>query len=187
MLAAAILLKIKSSKLVGEDLEHFDKLLAPEEELEEGLLDEGLSEQQKEELGKVDLIPRTPQPRKRKVSVYDLMNALDKALEVKRRRVLQSIPPPLIPPAKTKDMTQLIKTLYLRIKNTLFKSRKNRVMFSQLVPSQEKDDKIYTFIPLLHLTTQRKVELFQQRHFEDFEVYLKSKKEVDKELSGDVS
>ena len=30
---------------------------------------------------------------------------------------------------------------------------------------QSKEDKVYTFIPLLHLTTQRKIDLFQQKQF----------------------
>ena len=36
--------------------------------------------------GKPQIYPRTPQPRKRKVSVFDLVQALEKALEVENRR-----------------------------------------------------------------------------------------------------
>ena len=48
ILAAAILLKIKSNRLVHEDITNLDKLFAPDEEDEEGLLDE-LTDEFKEE------------------------------------------------------------------------------------------------------------------------------------------
>ena len=92
LLAAAILLNMKSSRLLNEDLSELDRLLAdPEEDIIDSLTFE---EPQSYQLGeKPVLIPRTPQPRKRKVSVFDLVKALEKALEVKQRRVLNSIPP----------------------------------------------------------------------------------------------
>src|SRR3989338_11691150 len=80
LLAAAILLKIKSHKLVGEDLNELDRLLmGVEEEMEElGFEESG----QITKLTEIPtLIPRTPQPRKRKVSIYDLVEALERALE----------------------------------------------------------------------------------------------------------
>lgn len=185
LLAAAILLKIKSNRLVGEDLMQFDRLIAgdPEEELfEEGedFVDrQGLDE-------KPSLIPRTPQPRKRKVSIYDLMEALEKALEVKHRRVVQSIPPLDVEiPKKTRDITQVIREVYGNIKSFFFKNQEKKLMFSQLVPSGGKEDKVYTFIPLLHLTNQGKVDLEQPEHFGDIEIMLyDAKREVDEELEG---
>ena len=73
---------MKSTKLVGDDLSELDRLLVGvEEEVEELDFDET------SEIPKLDeiptLIPRTPQPRKRKVSIFDLVKALEKALEVK--------------------------------------------------------------------------------------------------------
>ncbi len=184
LLAAAILLKIKSNRLVGEDLMQFDRLIAGDEE--EGLFEEAENlVEQHEEGEKPTLIPRTPQPRKRKVSVYDLVEALEKALEVKQRRVMSSIPPLDVEiPKKTRDITQVIREVYGNIKSFFFKNQKNKLMFSQLVPSDKKEDKIFTFIPLLHLTQQRKVDLEQHQPFEDIEIVLyDSKREVEKELS----
>ena len=91
ILAAAILLRIKSNKLVGEDITELDRLLAGKDldELQEDFYDELQNEfeagQGSTVFDKPSLTPKTPQPRKRKVSVYDLMNALQKALEVKKR------------------------------------------------------------------------------------------------------
>ena len=65
VLAAAILLKLKSHKLVGEDLTELDRLLIG---VEEGMDELGFEEAaQIEKLTEIPtLIPRTPQPRKRK-------------------------------------------------------------------------------------------------------------------------
>jgi len=184
LLAAAILLKIKSNKLVGEDIEYLDKLIS---EQEDELLDfeEELEPRKQEDIPK-NLIPRTPQPRKRKVSIYDLMGALERALEVKRRRVLKSIPPLNVEiPEKKRDISSVIKEIYGRIKVFFWEHRKDRLTFSKLVPEDAtKEDKIFTFVPLLHLTNQRKIDIFQQQHFGEIDVILKKTAEdIEKELA----
>ncbi len=183
LLAAAILLKIKSNKLVGEDIEYLDRLISEQDEEELLSFEEELEPRKEEDIPK-NLIPRTPQPRKRKVSIYDLMGALEKALEVKRRRVLKSIPPMNIEiPEKKRDISSIIKEIYGKIKGFFWEHRKDRLTFSKLVPSNSKEDKIFTFVPLLHLTNQRKIDLFQQKHFGEIDIVLKkTKEEVDKEL-----
>ena len=182
LLAAAILLKIKSNRLVGEDIEYLDRLISQEDE-EELTFEEDLEPRAEEEIPK-NLIPRTPQPRKRKVSIYDLMGALEKALEVKRRRVLKSIPPMNIEiPEKKREISSIIKEIYGKIKVWFWEHRKKTLTFSELVPSQSKEDKVYTFIPLLHLTTQRKIDLFQQKHFGEISIVLKqTEEEVNEEI-----
>ena len=183
LLAAAILLKMKSNRLLNEDLSEFDRLLTHEEELVEEL---DLEEQQYKLWEKPILIPRTPQPRKRKVSIFDLVNALEKALEVKQRRVLNSIPPMSVKiPERKRDITEVIKEVYSRIKSFFMINSQKRLTFTQLVPSQKKEDKIFTFIPLLHLTNQRKVNLEQKEHFGEIEIMLNAEKEVGEELSGE--
>jgi len=184
VLAAAILLKIKSNRLVGEDIMQFDKMFEePEDDQVADLYDDD-SQAPKEDMGKVHLIPRTPQPRKRKVSIYDLMAALQKALEVKKRRVLSSIPPSNIGiPEKKRDIGEIIREIYGRIKGFLFRTQGKAMTFSQLIPSEKKEDKIYTFIPLLHLANRHKVELEQKEHFGEIEIMLHTKEEIDKELS----
>ena len=184
LLAAAILLKIKSNRLLNEDLSELDRLLTQSEE--EILDDLDLEEPRVYDDEKHPLIPRTPQPRKRKVSVFDLVNALEKALEVKKRRVLNSIPPMDVKiPKKTRDITQVIREVYGKILSFFTKNSQNRLTFSQLVPSETKEDKIYTFIPLLHLTTQRKVNLEQKEHFGEIEIMINTRKEIDNELKAE--
>ena len=186
LLAASILLKIKSNRLLNEDLLELDRLLSEQEE--ENSDDLGLYEEQSQfpkDYEKHPLIPRTPQPRKRKVSIFDLVNALEKALEVKKRRVLNSIPPIYVhAPRKVIDISQVIKEVYTKIRLFFGNEGNAKLTFTHLVPSNTKEDKIYTFIPLLHLTNQRKVDLEQKEHFGEIEIMLASKKEVEKKLSS---
>ncbi|MBI2659562.1 segregation/condensation protein A [Candidatus Woesearchaeota archaeon] len=177
LLAAAILLKMKSTKLVGEDLTELDKLLMGVEEEMEELGFEETSEIPK--LGEVpSLIPRTPQPRKRKVSIFDLVDALERALEVKKRRLLHSIPPlNLEAPKKKRDITQIIRDVYGRIKSFFITTLKDNLTFSKLLPSESKEDKVYTFIPLLHLAQQNKIELVQEAPFGEISILMKKREE----------
>ena len=180
LLAAAILLKMKSTKLVGEDLSELDRLLiGVEEEMEELGFDETSEITKLDEI--TSLIPKTPQPRKRKVSIIDLVEALEKALEVKKRRLLNSIPPlNLEAPKKKRDVTEIIREVYGKIKSFFISALGGKLTFSKLLPSESKEDKVYTFIPLLHLAQQNKIELLQEVPFGEIEVLLKRKEEEQK-------
>lgn len=185
LLAAAILLKMKSNKLVGEELNELDRLLVGvEEEMEELGFDEVSNIPKLEEAPA--LMPRTPQPRKRKVSIFDLVKALERALEVKKRRLLNSIPPlNLEAPKKKKDITDIIRDVYGKIKSFFVSALKERLTFSKLLPSESKEDKVHTFIPLLHLAQQSKIELVQQSPFGEIEILLKKKMEEGKIEGGE--
>ncbi|MBI4148824.1 segregation/condensation protein A [Candidatus Woesearchaeota archaeon] len=181
VLAAAVLLKIKSNKLVGEDLVELEELMNALPEEEEHAEEAEFRPVSREDAAR--LIPRTPQPRKRKVSIYDLVYALQRALEVKKRRVLRSIPLTDINiPEKKRDITLVIRELYQRIKQ-LVTGGAAKVYFTHLVPSQNRQDKVAAFIPLLHLSNQRRIDLEQQEPFADIEISLASKREMEKEIS----
>ncbi|MBW2965983.1 segregation/condensation protein A [Candidatus Woesearchaeota archaeon] len=186
ILAAAILLKLKSIKLVGEDISNLDRLFAQTDE-EESLLDELQDEPiPKEDTSNFRLIPRMPQPRKRKVSIFDLVDALQKAMEVKKRRVMRDIPTVKVEiPEKKTDISEVIKNMYGKIKNYFIQHQNTKLTFTKLVPSENKEDKVFTFIPLLHLSNQRKIDIFQYQHFGEIEIELfknKINSELNKEL-----
>src|SRR3989344_3442829 len=173
VLAAAILLKMKSSLLVGEEMAELDRLMAPQDE-------EALNEAFYDDLegtypGKEEyhpLMPRTPQPRKRKVSIYDLMIALQKALEVRDRRILRSIPSVKVEvPEKKVDISKLIADVHNRIKS-YFSTAAGKLTFSKLIEGEGKADKIYKFNALLHLANvdHRQVDLVQEEHFGEIEI-----------------
>ncbi len=181
LLAAALLLRIKSTRLVGDDMMEFDRLLASGENPNDLYTEEGFVEGQLNQmgatLGNQPLIPRTPQPRKRKVSVYDLIDALAIALNVRRRRILSQINTRTLDVPENKfDISQLMDGLYNDVVEFLMRDNSERIAFSSLVPGDAKHDKVITFIPLLHLTNARKLDLDQKGHFEEIWVSLAKQK-----------
>jgi len=172
ILAAAFFLKIKSDKLLNEDIAMLDNLIKPIDNPNE-LMDllEGMPEELRIPHEKPVLAFRTPQPRKRKVSVYDLMNALEKALQTEQKRVSRMKPTPKMRvPTKSKDMTLVINDLYKQIRKTLQKVKV--VWFHELAPGTSKEDIVITFVPLLHLETQRKIDITQKKPFGDISITL---------------
>lgn len=176
ILAAAILLRLKSNKLVADDISELDRLIAmsdkSDEEFYENIEEYYAKGRQLSDEEKFRLIPKTPQPRKRKVSVYDLVEALEKALEVNKRRAQKHIEDAVMVevPEKKYDISAVIQSILTQILDYLGKSRSERITFSELVKSGRKEDKIYTFIPLLHLTTQRKIDLEQEYHLAEIDI-----------------
>ena len=163
-----------------DDLDEFDRLIAGTDLTQEQFYDDLEQELARgEALGlkeEFELMPRMPQARRRKVSVYDLVKALDKALEVKQRRVLNSVPPFMELPARKFDVTAAISNLFHRILS-LFSARP-KLTFSELLPGNTKQDKVYTFIPLLHLSHQQKVELEQKEQFGEIDIRIVEGKNV---------
>ena len=164
LLAAAILLHIKSTRFLDFDIANLNNMINPPAALDE---DSYYDQMPLKDLpmDKITLIPKTPQPRKRKVSVYDLIDALTKALEVRRRRVLREVEvPQMLVPEKRVDITKVIYELYQQIKKMF--GTKDKIYFTDLIGNGgTKEDKVYTFVPLLHLTNQGKVDLEQEIDF----------------------
>ncbi len=182
VLAAAILLRLKSEKLLSDDLNEFDRMLAESENIADDFFDEMDDHIGPDEVidrpKEFKLMPRTPQPRKRKISIYDLVDALEKALEVKRRRVRKKLAEAedaneVKIPQKKIDIHQAMEEVMKQIVG-YFDEDKANLKFSELVPNTSRDAKVYTFMPLLYLRNQAKVELHQDGHFDDFEVELKN-------------
>ncbi len=177
ILAAAILLRLKSTKLVGEDMSQLDRLIAMSEngaedafygDLEDGYEADGVK--QRERPDDLTLIPRTPQPRKRKVSVYDLVEALQKALDVKKRRHFVRDEIHVEIPKKSWDIEESIDRIHQEIMAYL--GKKEKLGFKELIKGESKEEKIYTFIPLLHLGNQQKITLLQETHLSEIEIVL---------------
>lgn len=180
VLAAAILLRLKSHKLVKEDLTELDRIIAMSEqtqeefyeELEQGTYDETGTSSMHGKGTPYRLVPHTPQPRKRKVSVYDLVDALQKALEVKRRRSFNLHDIEIKIPEHTVDITEIIEKIHAEIKAYFFEKKESKLPFSLLVKSDKREEKIYTFIPLLHLSNQGRINLEQEKHLAEIYVML---------------
>jgi chromatin segregation and condensation protein Rec8/ScpA/Scc1 (kleisin family) len=106
------------------------------------------------------------------------VHGFERALEVKKRRLLNSIPPlNLEAPKKKKDITEIIRDVYGRIKLFFINTIKDKLTFSKLLPSESKEDKVHTFIPLLYLAQQNKIDLMQENAFGEIEILLRKKEE----------
>jgi segregation and condensation protein A len=176
VLAAAILLKLKSSHLIDNDFSKFDAMLAPEEDLED-LEDEmfELIEGRPREKHEYTLIPRNPQPRNRKVSINDLVQALQRALASKKR-VLQKIKPEkYIMPKRGLDIMEAIEDVYHKIGYYSKKDEAKSVTFSRLLPPKAgKLEKAFTFMPLLQLENHQKIDMNQKEAFDEIHVSMAS-------------
>ncbi|MFT4312092.1 MAG: segregation/condensation protein A [Candidatus Woesearchaeota archaeon] len=176
ILASALMLKLKSRRFLTDDISILDQLIASTNQIDEQPeLLEGEDDDQYQEFVQntvsqtIAITPKTPQTRKRKVSVYDLIEALEKALELEKKRSTRNRPidaPKITVPQKSFDITQSIES----VKRQLFAHPKSFVSFSELLPTQERQDKLLTFIPLLHLRNLAVVDLHQKEHFSDFDV-----------------
>ncbi|MBT3583070.1 segregation/condensation protein A [Candidatus Woesearchaeota archaeon] len=194
VLTAAILLRMKTNRLGLQ--EFLGMIEEPEpEELEPGLDDfdqdpnaveqriEQLANQIKEtQTKKITLDPRLDRMRERKVTIFELMGALKKAMEVDERRDLRRTTA-LKEKEETRpdfkyekfDVLGKIKSVYDVLKMFFKKSKHSTVEFTQIIPSKKKEDIIWTFVPLLHLANQGKIELLQDKPFDKIYVELKAK------------
>ena len=169
ILASAILLKIKSHKFLTENLANFDAQLFQQNEdlLEDGNYIDPITNQPIPEL-----LIKTPQARKRKIDLNDLMGALDKALKVDQKRLLRRRGERVVHearlPEKKIDIAALIKSVYNQILGWF--TKKEKITFSELVGSDKRDDKINTFIPLLYLSNNHSVDINQETPFGEIDI-----------------
>lgn len=190
VLASAILLKMKAEKLHAEDLAALDRLIhSVEEPIDLGLDDLyglGMESVFEPQVERPKLVPRTPQPRKRKVSVYDLVEALEKALETESRRPKKYTPRVLDtidPPKNHIDISVIIKEVYAHIHDH-YEGRGGEpgsLQFTHIIRSEDPRDKVMAFIPLLHLENALKVEMEQEEHFGPITIHLRDKSAPDVE------
>ncbi len=182
LLAAAILLRMKS-QILHENIKDIDELLF---ENKNKLRDELVKNPQIITMDEEDIpliMPRTPLPRSRKVTLQELMNALDKAMNTENRRIKKNFSlnrarhaiDLAIFPKFTFNLTKRIQNLFQRIKEFFFKGKKEKIMFSELSPNNEKIEKIGVFLPLVHLDHQQKIYLKQNEAFSEIEIYLKGR------------
>src|SRR3989344_376568 len=168
LLASALLLRMKSDRLLYGDLANFDQQLFQQDDTLLDVEEDFVDKQQYRLTDFPQLLIKTPQARKRQLTLNDLMSALEKALEVDERRNIKRLQEvevfnQAVLPQKIYDITELIKDMYEKI--TYHLRHKQTLTFDELVPSGERADKIMTFIPLLHLDGQQKIDMHQDKPF----------------------
>jgi len=174
VLAASLLLRIKSELLLNKHIRSIDEILF-------GKKDEEKKVEERIEIDDSELpffIPKTPLPRLRKITLNELMEALNKAINTESRRIKREIQLKRafklaqvdIPKFKKADIKDRIKELYARILTTLNKKNIEKIPFSILAGSREQ--KLSCFLPILHLSTSKKLWLKQTTHLDEIWIYL---------------
>lgn len=187
VLAAAILLKLKTQHLglddfivLTEDPEEDMALAHAEDEYidpdEEKLVRLATHIRQNKKK-KYKIEPKLVGPRRRKVTVFELVGALKKALEVDERRTTRKVKFERAAPSKTYEVKKIdifgkIKDVYGRLRIQVESEKSNMVPFNTLVGKDDKKETIWTFIPLLHLANEEKVWLHQDESFSEINVEL---------------
>ncbi|MEM4500496.1 MAG: segregation/condensation protein A [Candidatus Woesearchaeota archaeon] len=159
ILAAVLLLKFKSEYLVDE--------LQEKSQVEEISQD---IEPVPEDLPNFKLLPRTPKPRVRKISIYELIESLEEVINRQQRRLRYNglEKREISIPEKKIDIEKVIQNVFKKIKS-LFR-RKKIIKFSDLLSVRTKNEIIYTFLSLLYLANDQKVYLEQKKEFD--EIYI---------------
>jgi len=175
LLAAALLLRIKSEILLNKYIKSIDEVLFGSEEkksvhLERIELDEDIP----------DLVPRSPMPRFRKVTLQELMDSLNKAIVTENRRIRKEITysdaireTGLSLPKKTISIKNRINQFHINLKAHFNKNKGDHKVSYTVFIGKEKQDRINAFGPLLHLENSQKVWLEQSNHFEEIHIWLK--------------
>lgn len=173
LFAAALLLRMKSEILLNEYIPSLDSILFGKKE-EKKYVQERI-ELEEDVPG---LIQRTPLPRFRKVTLEELMSALGKAITTENRRIKkvitakqQEIETAISIPKARINLKDRITEVYSKLKHLLV-GKEEKVPFSQLA-GKSGEEKVSTFVPLLHLDNQHKVFLEQEKHFEEIYVWMK--------------
>jgi len=110
------------------------------------------------------------------VSLDELIGALKKAFEVKERRVTrkrrlrEAVERAM--PDREEDITERIDNLLDEIQKAL-ESLEGNIEFSRLVKKWKREDIVKSFIPLLHLANQGRVNLKQKELFREIEVEMR--------------
>jgi len=172
LLAASLLLRIKSELLINKYIKSLDEVLFGKPEKKEvPPLNIDLDDVS-------ELFPRTPLPRPRRVTLNELIGALNRAMVTEHRRIKNEISVKhalnrfnFFLPKSSTDVRFKIKEIYEKIKGFFSKGNQEKMTFSLLAPTNE--EKRMSFAPILHLDHQNKVTLDQLKHFEEIFIYMK--------------
>jgi segregation and condensation protein A len=175
LLAASLLLRIKSEILLNRYIKSIDEILfgkkeQPRYSLERIDLDENIP----------SLIPRSPLPRFRKVTLKELMESLNKAIITENRKIKREIisrntlrESSFSLPRRKFSIKDKIIEVYRNLTDKFKEDReKNKITYDEFTKNN-RDEKILSFLPMLYLEEQKKIWLEQEKPFEEIYIWLK--------------
>lgn len=196
LLAAALLLRIKSEFLLNRHIKDIDEVLFGRKKEEAKPLERIEIDESELPI----LVPKTPMSRLRKVTLPELMIALNKAINTESRRIKREVAVKRaekltnagIPEIKKVDLKDRVKDFYEKILSIVKSPQKptNKLTYTDLTQN-EKEEKLATFLPLLYLSNNRKLWLEQASHLDEIWIYLfeyfkKNKDKFIEELEEDI-
>ena len=188
LLAASLLLRIKSEILLNKYIKSIDEILFGKKE-ESSILHQLERIELEEDIP--ELIPRSPIPRFKKVTLKELIDSLGKAIITENRRIrkeiinknaLREISFSL--PKKRFSMKNKIRDIYEQLLVYLKENKnKRKISFTEFIDrnsvkkqnnqKNKKEEKIISFYSLLHLENQKKIWLEQEKPFDEIYVWPK--------------
>jgi segregation and condensation protein A len=177
VIIAAVLLRMKSDHLqyLGDIVEDSFAMDIIEDELESHI-ESGAEEDFLPESNGLSgfivnpiTVPPKRQPR-RKIVVDDLVSALRRVLSAETRRELKMKRARDKIDVRDDNITHRISALYYKINELLGRLKKEEVEFSKLVDRWERQEVVDTFLPLVFLDHERKVDATQKEIFEEIYV-----------------
>jgi len=181
LLAASLLLRIKSEFLLNKSIKSIDEILFGRKEEERKIVERIIVEEDELPI----LIPKTPLPRARRITLPELMSALNKAINTESRRIerevsikrAKKISEINLPEFRRIDLKDRIRQFYARVSTSIKKKAVkpdkefNKISYVDLI-GKGREEKVACFLPLLHLSNNQKLWLEQENHLEEIWVYL---------------
>jgi segregation and condensation protein A len=177
IIIAAVLLKMKSDHL------HFIEFLHEHEAENLDSFDEEMDMVELEQIEEdedfkpnLDFLSdsfnlREKRIHKRKIMFEELIVALRKALKTEKRRERRKARAIIPIQIEREDISKRIADLYKRIDSLLVKIKKEEIEFSKLVDKWKRDEILRTFLPLIYLDSEKKVNCRQEKMFD--EIFIK--------------
>lgn len=175
LLAASLLLRIKSELLLNKYVRSIDEILF-------GKKEKKVYSPEKIELEEEipHLVLKSPIPRMKKVTLKELINSLNKAINTENRRIHREIlnknalrETGISIPKKKINIRDRIKKIYSSLVFYFNDTKNKKISYTEFL-EKHNGKKLETFVPLLYLENNQKIWLEQERPFEEIHIWLKN-------------
>lgn len=171
--ACSYLLYIKAEKLFNRYLRELDEAVYGRQEVRK-------YENERIEIDENELpilVPRTPIERNKRVTLAELMSALNHAVETENRRIRRDIKVRqarksalvVLPRADRMSLKDRVIRALAKIRGIFVREKTSSTTYSSIAPTKE--EKLSTFLPILHLSNTQQIYLRQPKHFEEIFIH----------------
>lgn len=177
LLAASLLLRIKAERILSHYVKGIDEILFGKKEDEKKSrvferieLDEDIPE----------LIPKSPMPRYKRVTLNELIESLNKAIVTENRRIKKAIvnqnalrETGISLPKREFNISSKMKTLQGRLAAHFDANESHRKVHYDKFIGEDREERALSFFPLLQLEMNGEVWLEQENVFDDVHIWMK--------------